>query len=138
MAADVDAQLRADVARRADHRCEYCLIHEDDVGFHHHLDHIISRKHGGQSTLDNLALACFLCNRRKGSDVASIHRGTGEIVRLFHPRRDRWSDHFRIEAEIIEALTDIGRVTLHLLKLNEPERAAERRLLQALGAYPTA
>ncbi len=59
MASDVDSQLRAAVARRADLRCEYCLIHENDVGFHHHVDRIISRKHGGRSTLDNLALlAC--------------------------------------------------------------------------------
>jgi 5-methylcytosine-specific restriction endonuclease McrA len=62
---DVGEILRAEVSRRAGCRCEYCLIHEDDAGFSHQLDHIISRKHGGTSAADNLALACVLCNRHK-------------------------------------------------------------------------
>lgn len=121
---------------RAGHRCEYCLIYEQDAGFPHQVDHIVSRKHGGSSTADNLALACIICNRYKGSDVASINPGSGQVVRLFHPRHDQWADHFRIQAEVIEALTEVGMVTLQVLRLNAPERLAERRLLQTLNAYP--
>lgn len=121
---------------RAGHRCEYCLIYEQDAGFPHQVDHIVSRKHGGSSTADNLALACIICNRYKGSDVASINPGSGQVVRLFHPRHDQWADHFRIQAEVIEALTEVGMVTLQVLRLNAPERLAERRLLQTLKAYP--
>ena len=124
------------MARRAGHRCEYCLIQEEDVGFPHQVDHIISRKHGGRSSADNLALACVICNRYKGSDVASIDSNTGDLVRLFHPRKDRWADHFQIDGEHIESLTAVGRVTAELLRLNAPERLSERRLLQALGTYP--
>jgi len=47
-------------------------ISEDDAGFSHQVDHIVSRKHGGLSTQENLAYACVECNRHKGSDVASI------------------------------------------------------------------
>jgi 5-methylcytosine-specific restriction endonuclease McrA len=90
---DISEELRADVAGRAAHRCEYCLIHEDEAGFPHQVDHIVSRKHGGSSTLDNLAYACVVCNRHKGSDVASIDPRTGETVRLFDPRRDHWAEH---------------------------------------------
>jgi hypothetical protein len=133
---DISEQLREEVARRAGWRCEYCLIHEDDVGFPHQVDHIVSRKHGGASTADNLALACVVCNRHKGSDVASVHPETGMVVRLFHPRRDRWADHFQINGESIEALTEVGTVTIQVLRLNAAERSAERRLLQAIGAYP--
>jgi len=136
MATNISEPLRTEVARRADHRCEYCLIHEEDAGFPHQVDHIISRKHGGLSTADNLALACVICNRYKGSDVASINAGTGQVVRLFHPRRDRWADHFRIDGEHIEPLTEVGRITAQVLRLNKAERVSERRLLQALGAYP--
>lgn len=93
---------------RAGHRCEYCLIYEQDAGFPHQVDHIVSRKHSGSSTADNLALACIICNRYKGSDVASINPGSGQVVRLFHPRHDQWADHFRIQAEVIEALTEVG------------------------------
>ena len=98
MASDVSEELRAEVARRAGQRCEYCLLHEDDAGFPHQVDHIISRKHGGSSTSENLAYAC----RHKGSDVASIDPRTGEIVRLFNPRSDRWAEHFQIEGAVIE------------------------------------
>ncbi|MDP8979183.1 MAG: HNH endonuclease [Acidobacteriota bacterium] len=137
MPSDIRAALRAEVARRADHRCEYCLIHEDDSGFPHQLDHIVSRKHGGSSTADNLAYACALCNRHKGTDVASTDLRTGETVRLFHPRRDLWTDHFRLERELFEPITGVGDVTLRLLRPNATERVAERRLLQELGRYPS-
>jgi hypothetical protein len=128
--------LRAEVAARAGHHCEYCLIHERDTGFPHHIDHIISRKHGGTSTAENLALACVICNRYKGTDVASVSLDSGQIVRLFHPRRDRWSDHFQLSGGTIEPLTEIGRVTVKVLRLNSPERIVERGLLQLLNSYP--
>ena len=86
MASDINEKLRTEVAQRAGQRCEHCLIHENDAGFPHQVDHILSRKHGGSFTSDNLAYACVVCNRHKGSDVASIDPRTGEIVPLFNPR----------------------------------------------------
>lgn len=124
------------VDSRASGRCEYCLLDQADAGFPHHIDHVISRKHGGTSHPDNLAFACYLCNRYKGSDIASIRPGTGELVRLFHPRQDRWTEHFRIAGPVIEPLTDIGVVTAHVLRLNLPARVIERQLLQTLNRYP--
>ena len=97
MARDISHEVRIEIARRTDHRCEYCWIHEDDAGFPHQVDHTVGRKHGGLSILNNLAYACILCNRHKESEIASIASRTGEIVPLFHPRRDRWADHFRLE-----------------------------------------
>jgi 5-methylcytosine-specific restriction endonuclease McrA len=136
VASDVSEELRAEVARRARQRCEYCLIREDDVGFAHQVDHIRSRKHGGSSTSDNLAYACVVCNRYKGSDVASVDPGTGEVVRLFNPRSDRWADHFELKRAVIEPVSSIGSATARLLRLNAPERVAERGMLQSLGRYP--
>jgi len=136
VASDVSEELRAEVARRAGQRCEYCLIHEDDVGFWHQVDHIVSRKHGGSSAADNLAYACVICNRHKGSDVASIDPRTGEIVRLFNPRSDHWADHFQLEGAVIEPVSSIGSATASLLRLNAPERISERALLQSLGRSP--
>ena len=136
MASDIHENLRAEISRRARGRCEYCLIHQDDAGFPHQVDHIVSRKHGGSTSLENLAYACVICNRYKGSDIASVEPRTGEIVRLFNPRRDRWAEHFRIDGAWIESITDIGSTTVRLLRLNAPERILERRLLQSLGRYP--
>ncbi len=136
MGNDITEALRDEVARRAHHRCEYCLIHEDDIAFRPHVDHIVSRKHGGLSAIENLAYACVLCNRSKGSDVAAINERSGEIVRLFHPRHDLWANHFQLDGHVIRALTDAGAATAGLLRFNAPERLAERSLLQSLGNYP--
>ena len=38
----------------------------------HEIDHVIAEKHGGQTDKDNLALACTLFNKYKGSDLAFI------------------------------------------------------------------
>jgi hypothetical protein len=92
----------------------------------------------GTSDPENLAFACYLCNRYKGSDIAALHPGTGELVRLFHPRQDRWPEHFRIAGPILVPLTNIGAGTSQLLRLNVPARVVERRLLQSLDRYPKA
>ena len=136
MTSDISERLREEVGNRAKHRCEYCLISEADSGFRLQIDHVVSRKHGGTTSVDNLALSCIICNRYKGTDVASIHVITGELASLFNPRRDRWADHFQIRGERIEGLTPTGSVTSRLLRMNAPERLLERRLLQVLGAYP--
>jgi hypothetical protein len=134
---DITEALRNEVARRAHHRCEYCLIREDDIAFRLQVDHVVSRKHGGVSVIENLAYACVLCNRRKSSDVAAIDGHSGEIVRLFHPRQDLWADHFQLDGHVIRTLSDAGAATAGLLRFNAPERIAERSLLQSLGSYPT-
>jgi len=72
LASDVSESLRRFVAERAAFRCEYCLLHESDSYSPHQIDHIISRKHGGQSDADTLAYACLRCNAWKGSDVGSL------------------------------------------------------------------
>ena len=102
--------------------------------FSHQIDPIISRKHGGSSTLGNLAYACVLCNRHKGSDIASVDR-FGRTTRFFDPRRDSWTDHFQLDGPVIQPLTSIGEVTARMLRLNAAERVIERRLLQAVGQY---
>jgi|GEM_PF-2169557 len=68
----VPLQLRREVRQRAGQHCEYCLLHEDDALLPHEPDHIIAVKHGGETSAGNLAWTCLLCNRAKGSDVASI------------------------------------------------------------------
>ncbi len=136
MANDIGEELRAEIAQRAGWRYEYCHIHWEDSGFPHEIDHIISRKRGGPTLSNNLAFACVICNRYKGSDVASIEPETGEIIRLFNPWSDRWTDHFRIGGPLIEPITKVGSTTARLLRFNAPERVLERRLLQSLDRYP--
>ena len=128
--------MRRFVAERAGHRCEYCLLRDDDSYLPHQIDHIISRKHGGESDSDNLAYACLRCNAWKGSDVGSLDTQSGAFVSLFHPRRQRWDDHFVLRGALIEPLTAEGKATARLLKLNLDKRVVERRMLAAAGRYP--
>jgi len=53
----------------------------------------------------------------------------------FHPRLDRWSEHFRILGGIIEPLTREAVVRARLLRFNEAQRVVERGLLQNVGLY---
>src|SRR3954453_10848429 len=101
---NIALETRRIVAVRAHHVCEYCLIAEEDAFFRFQVEHIISRKHGGTSELENLALACVFCNRYKGSDIASLIPETNELVRLYNPRSDRWRDHFHLSGVVIESL----------------------------------
>lgn len=130
------ATIRRHVRERASGRCEYCLLAEADAFFPHETDHIVAIKHGGASTQDNLAYACFDCNRFKGSDIASRDTVSGELVPLFHPRTHQWHEHFRLDGGRILPLTPIGRVTVFLLKFNVPQRVEVRQTLLRSGRYP--
>ena len=136
MSVYVPVRIRDQAQKRAGGRCEYCLIHEDDVLLSHEPDHVIARKHGGQTIDENIAWACFLCNRFKGSDIASIDPETQNIVRLFQPRTDSWQDHFEIDRGQIVGRTPQGRATVFVLQLNRPECIETRHHLTAAGRYP--
>lgn len=136
MKAEIPSSLRKVVQQRAAGRCEYCLLHEDDAWESHQPDHIIARKHRGQTIAENLAWTCGVCNRHKGSDIASIDGDTERVVRLYHPRRDSWARHFRLEDGRILPRSAVGRVTVFLLRLNRPGRVRARRILAQLGLYP--
>jgi hypothetical protein len=127
--------LRRLVYQRAKGRCEYCLMPELSGFSVHEYEHIIARKHGGATDADNLALSCPICNRRKSSDLAAIDPETGEITRLFHPRRDQWDEHFQLDNTHIVPLNPVGRATANLLLFNTSERIDERELLIALGLF---
>jgi len=131
----ISAGLRQRVRRRARGHCEYCLLAEEDAFLVHEPDHVIAEKHGGATTFDNLALACFDCNRFKGSDIASLDPNGGKLVRLFNPRKDIWTEHFQVEGGRIHALTAIGRATARLLRFNLTARVEVRATLMQAGRY---
>lgn len=126
-------RIREQVRERAGRRCEYCLQPEELAFARHQVDHVIAEKHGGKTVLENLALCCVLCNRRKGSDLSSLDPATGELRPLFHPRLDRWVDHFELRDGEIVPRTGEARVTVKLLRLNLPLRVQEREALVRSG-----
>ena len=115
----------------------YCLIAEADAYFRFQVEHNISRKHGGSSELENLALACVFCNRYKGSDIASLKPESSELVRFYNPRVDRWHEHFHLNGVVIESLTEIGEATVRILQMNHDDQILERQVLSRRGRYPS-
>lgn len=131
----VPAALRRLVRGRSNGRCEYCLLPDEERSFPHEPDHIISTKHGGETSAKNLAWACFVCKRYKGSDLASVDPHSRQISRLFNPREDDWRTHFRYDDGRIVGLTPEGRATVNLLRFNFQESVEERRELRADGRW---
>jgi hypothetical protein len=93
----------------------------------HHIEHIVAKQHGGSDHPDNLALACHRCNLHKGPNLTGIDPQSGQVVTLFHPRRELWSDHFDFDGEWVLGLTATGRATVQVLAINDPRRRQLRR-----------
>jgi HNH endonuclease len=132
----MDEELTQLVWQRARHCCEYCQLRQDYSQLTFEIDHVIARKHGGSNTVGNLALTCFYCNSYKGPNIAGIDPRTRRIVRLFHPRRHKWSRHFRWDGPTLVGRTPIGRATIAVLNINDTEAVATRAALIEAGLFP--
>lgn len=134
----MEKQLEELVRSRANGICEYCRIPQvfDPLGFQ--IDHIISGQHRGPTSQENLALACYTCNHRKGPNIAGFDLETNSTTPLFNPRKDIWSEHFCWLGAELQGLTPTGRVTVHVLAINLDYRVALRRTLILEGVFPLA
>jgi hypothetical protein len=109
---------------------------EDDPFYSFHIDHVASRQHGGADVLENLALACYHCNRHKGPNLSGWDPETRRITRLFNPRHDSWTRHFQVVGAVIAGRTAVGRATVRVLKVNAPPRLDLRTALVEVGCWP--
>ena len=115
------AGIREQVRRRANFLCEYCHTNERWQYVRFTSDHLTPLAEGSAvETPENLALACFHCNRRKSDKQSGVDPVTGQVVPLFNPRVQQWWEHFIWSADglRIVPLTAIGRATVELLELN--------------------
>lgn len=131
--------MRRHVTNRAAGCCEYCQSQEAFATQSFSVDHIIPVDLDGPTTLDNLAHACQGCNSHKLNRVDGVDPATGRRERLFHPRIDRWDDHFSWSEDYshVIGLTTIGRATVSTLMLNRPGLLNLRRVLRAVGQHPS-
>ena len=130
--------LKAEVRARAKSLCEYCHTDETWQYVPFTIDHVIPVSLGGSSTSANLALACFHCNRRKGSATQADDAITQQDVPLFNPRTHVWQDHFIWASDGLEIipLTATGRATLRALDLNRERVRRIREADVAVGRHP--
>lgn len=119
----MDAETRRLVRARAQNRCEYCGLHQDDSPLIPlQVEHVLPKKHAGSDDFENLAIACIDCNLHKGTNIAGLDPETRKLTPLYNPRIQDWDEHFVwIEAEI-HGLTPTGRVTVQVLDLNGADR----------------
>ena len=132
----VTKALEEEVWQRAGGCYEYCRMPQAFYRSPFQIDHVVARQHGGEAASDNLALACFHCNTHKGPNIAGIDPESGDLVRLFHPRKDRWDDHFQWQGPVLAGVSAIGRATVQVLAINAPDYVAVRQALIDEGAFP--
>ncbi len=132
----MDRALDRLVWHRAKNCCEYCHIPQifDELFFE--LDHIIALQHDGRTVSMNLCIACYFCNHYKGPNLAGWDKKSRAVVRLFHPRHHSWRRHFSWEGPMLIGRTAIGRVTVAVLKINQPRRVLLRQQLIEEGVFP--
>lgn len=139
MSPHIPLRLIQEVRDRACEACEYCLLPQSSQEATFHIDHIVPRREGGETDVANLALACVTCSLRKGARMFAIDPQTQATVRLFHPREETWSEHFRLNDEFeFEGLSPIGRATIVAMGMNRPAIISIRKELHFLGRFPPA
>jgi len=131
-------QLREWVRHQANHFCEYCQANERWQYVRFTVDHIVPLSAGGTDAHENLALACFHCNRRKSNNQGARDPLTGEEVPLFNPRAQRWFHHFywSLDGLRILGMTATGRATIELLEMNRSRVLDIRKADVEAGRHP--
>jgi hypothetical protein len=132
----IPAPLKMQVEERAAGRCEYCQLSQAGQEARFHVDHVVPRRAGGPTSLQNLCLACVSCSLRKGAKTHGLDPESGEQVPLFHPRTQAWAEHFMWMGPVVRGVSATGRATIVALSLNRPLILELRREEQMLGRHP--
>ena len=134
----ISAEWRSVIAQRDYYRCNYCLSQQHITGVSMTIDHIVPQSLGGAHEMDNLCLACWDCNLLKSDKISGIDIETAVAVRLFHPLKQIWEDHFQWsnDGSHIIGSTPTGRATVTLLRLNRPHLVLARQYWVKAGWHP--
>ena len=134
----VTRKQREKVAKRARYSCEYCCSQENFATQSFSVEHIIPRSQGGKTELGNLAYSCAGCNGHKYTKMEGYDFISKKNVPLYHPRKDKWQDHFSWNDDftLILGITPTGRVTVETLALNREGVRNLRSVLSKIGEHP--
>ena len=134
----ISVKIRKLVEDRAKGYCEYCLSPSNFSSSSFAIDHIEPESLGGATKLNNLAWSCDGCNGHKHTKTQYFDPISQKKVKLYHPRKDNWYEHFswNNEETIIIGRTPTGRATVHLLDMNREGTVNLRLLLIMAGLHP--
>ncbi|MEM8523379.1 MAG: HNH endonuclease signature motif containing protein [Bacteroidota bacterium] len=133
----IPKSVKEEVEKRAGGYCEYCkFLRKYAYAFAY--EHIIPIALGGSNEPDNLAYSCLGCNSFKQAAITATDPESGEIVSLFHPRKEKWADHFSWSEDTLQivGLTATGRATIEKLQTNREASIHFRKLLLMSGEHP--
>ncbi|MEH2321400.1 HNH endonuclease [Nostoc sp.] len=130
--------IQQQVRQRASELCEYCHASEKWQYVLFTVDHVIPLSQNGKDTIDNLALACFHCNRKKSAKTTAVAPESALEVALFNPRESLWSEHFIWSADKlkINGLTQTGQATIAALNLNRERIVNIRAADKVVNRHP--
>jgi len=131
--ADVDRRVR----EAARNRCGFCLSPQHLVMARLEIEHVIPLAKGGSDEESNLWLACPICNGHKSDKIEATDPITGQMVTIFNPRAQRWSEHFEWASDGIRIVgkTAVGRATIIALHLSDDPDALEVRSYWVLAGW---
>ena len=135
---NIHTRIREKVRSRAAKCCEYCKSQDKYSPHTFTIDHIVPACFNGTAEMNNLAYACFLCNRLKSNKFKVYDRSTDNWIPLFNPRKDSWDDHFVWDSKATRmiGITSVGRFTIRELKLNRKKLIEYRNCLIPFGLHP--
>jgi hypothetical protein len=126
------------VARDADYQCGYCRAPQAALPYRLEIEHLLPSSLGGTNERGNLWLSCHKCNKLRSNRLQVVDPLTQQVVAIFNPRIDNWSDNFVWEGQgvYIVGRTPVGRATVAALRLNDGYHAAARSIWMVAGIYP--
>lgn len=134
----ISEELKTKIGKSAKNRCGYCLINQEIYPLKLEIEHILPLAEGGDDKEENLWLACRSCNSYKHKKTEAIDEISGQIVKIFNPRTQNWKEHFKFSNDKTKIIgkTEIGRVTVSALKLNNNLSVDMRKKWVEVGWYP--
>ncbi|MBM4343274.1 MAG: HNH endonuclease [Deltaproteobacteria bacterium] len=131
------ASLRAIVRLRSGDRCEYCRLPQRLQEATFHIDHVVPVAAAGQTSSENLALACVSCSLRKAARSLAVDPETGRAEALYSPRLHAWTESFSAQSDgTVTGLTASGRATVVALALSRPIAVLIRQAEAVAGRWP--
>lgn len=134
----ISEPLRLSIAQQFKSRCAYCQTQQQISGVRLTVDHIVPEALGGKTEKNNLCLACWDCNLYKATRIAAFDGVTQKSVRLFHPQKQSWREHFNWspDGSLIVDKTSVGRISISALRMNRAELILSRKLWTVVGWHP--
>lgn len=138
MSVYIPVELQRQIREHFHECCAYCQTAESLTAMTFEFDHIQPCAAGGATTFKNLCFACPSCNRHKGNRQNVIDATSGEVVPLFHPQQQVWSEHFAWSGDgrEIRGITVTGRATVTAFQMNRPALVRVRKMWVKLGEHP--